>query len=248
MNEQIIGHLQQLNLSLNEAKAYAAILEIGQTSAGAIIKKTQLHRSVIYETLDKLIARKLVFKLQKSNITYFQPTDPTRILQNIQSQEQVALDLVPQLKNLITKQFPEITVYEGIESWRRFWLDLNFRLPVGSTDYVAGSLGKGWQELMGKKATEKYLKTRIGRKLKWKMIVFSKDPIELELLKEFPLLHEYRLIGKGKAAEGNFNILHDESIVLHSATEPMIIEVKNPTLVRVFQNIFDILWETGKPM
>lgn len=39
MNEQIVGQLQRLNLSLNEAKIYAALLEIGRTSAGAVIKK-----------------------------------------------------------------------------------------------------------------------------------------------------------------------------------------------------------------
>jgi hypothetical protein len=40
----------------------------------------------------------------------------------------------------------------------------------------------------------------------------------------------------------------DGSVVLHSVTEPMLIEIKNPTLVKVFQNIFDILWSVGKPL
>ena len=123
MNEQIIGQLQQLNLSLNEAKVYTALLEIGQTSAGEIIKKTGLHRSVVYETLDKLISRKLVFKLQKNNIAFFQPTDPQRILENVKLQEEIALELVPKLKTLLDRKLPEITVYEGTESYKRFWLD-----------------------------------------------------------------------------------------------------------------------------
>lgn len=245
MNEQIVGQLQQLNLSLNEAKIYSALLEIGQTSAGEIIKKTGLHRSVVYETLDKLISRKLVFKIEKQNIAFFQPTDPQRLLQNIKTQEEVAQELIPRLKGLIDTKLPEITVYEGIEAYKRFWIDCVKRLPEGSIDCVAGSIGKKWWDYMGKDA-KIYHEIKRKRRIKWKMIVFNKDPLDLELLKSDPKLHEYRLIEKDVSLEGNFNILGEESVLLHSATEPMMIEVKNPTLVRVFQNIFDILWSIGK--
>lgn len=247
MNEQIVGQLQSLNLSLNEAKVYAALLEIGQTSAGEIIKKTQLHRSVVYETLDKLINKKLVFKIEKQNIAHFQPTDPQRLLQNIKNQEDLAQDLIPRLKSLIDTKLPEITVYEGVEAYRRFWIESVKHMPEGSIDCVAGSIGKKWWDYMGKDA-KIYHEIKRKRKIKWKMVVFNKDPLDLKLLKSDPKLNEYRLIEKAISLEGNFNVLGDESVILHSATEPMIIEVKNPTLVKVFQNIFDILWSIGKPL
>lgn len=245
MNEQIVGQLQQLTLSLNEAKVYASLLEIGQTSAGEIIKTTLLHRSVVYETLEKLIARKLVIKIEKQKIAFYQITDPSRILQNIKSQEEIALEILPKLKNLVDSKLPEIVVYEGLESYKRFWLDAVLNMPPGSTDFVAGSIGKKWFDFMGKDY-DKFLNLRIKRNIKWRMIVFEKEPLELDLLKKYPKLNEFRII-KGKPnLEGNFNILGEESIVLHSATEPMIIEIKNQTLVKVFQNIFDLLWAIGK--
>ncbi len=245
MNEQIISQLQSLNLSQNEAKVYSALLEIGQTSAGEIIKKTGLHRSVVYETLDKLIVKKLVFKLEKQNIAFFQPTDPSRLLQNIKTQEEVALDLIPKLKGLIDTKLPEITVYEGVEAYQKFWLESVKRLPEGSIDYIAGSIGSKWWEYMGVEA-KRYHEIKKKRKITWKMIVFSKDRLDLELLKSDPKLNEYRLVEKKVALDGNFNILGRESVLLHSATEPMLIEIKNPTLVKVFKNIFDILWSYGK--
>jgi sugar-specific transcriptional regulator TrmB len=245
MDNQIIAQLQGLNLSLNEAKVYEALLKIGQTSAGEIIRKTGLHRSVVYETLDKLIDRKLVFKIEKKNIAHFQPTDPQRILQNIKTQEEVALDLIPKLKDMINTKLPEITVYEGVEAYRRFWINSVKRLPEGATDYGAGSIGQRWWDYMGKDA-QTYFKISVKKKIKWKLIIFTKTPSDVELLKKYPTLHEQRIIEKGAASEGNFNVLGEESVVLHSATEPLIIEIKNPTLVRVFENIFRILWEKGK--
>lgn len=47
--------LQKLGFSDNEAKVYLALLEIGFTTTGAVIKKTGLHRNIVYETLDKLV-------------------------------------------------------------------------------------------------------------------------------------------------------------------------------------------------
>ncbi len=250
MNEQIVSQLQQLNLSLNEAKIYEALLEIGQTSAGEIIKKTGLHRSVVYETLDKLITRKMVIKIDKQKIAYYQVTDPSRILQNIKSQEDIALDLLPKLKELADSRLPEIVIYEGLESYKRFWLDAVKSMPPGSIDYVAGSIGKKWFDFMGKDY-DRLLKLRVERGIKWKMIVFGREEVEVDLLRKYPKINEFRIIERKNAGpnlEGNFNILGEESVVLHSATEPMIIEIKNPTLVKVFKNIFDLLWSIGQKL
>lgn len=245
MDSPLLSQLLELNIPLNEARVYLVLLEIGQTSAGEIIKRAKLHRSVVYESLERLIDKKLVYKLTKQNISYFQPTDPERIRERVKSQERIAQRLVPKLKDLMHTQGSEIIVHEGLESYRRFWLEAMQRLPKGSVDYVAGSIGKKWQEYMGEEM-EMFLKIRIEREIKWKMLVFDRDEVELELKKRHPKLHEYRLIPREASNDGNFNIFDNESVVLHSTTEPMIIEVKNPTLVRVFQNIFDLLWEEGE--
>jgi len=244
MNTNLTKQLSALNLSENESKVYVALLEHKQSPAGPLVKETLLHRSVVYESLNRLISKKLAFKLEKNNIAYFQATDPKRILENIKLQEAIAIELVPQLASLIAASQPEINVYEGIESYRNFWLNSTLSLPEGSTDYIAGSIGKNWQELMGKD-TNRFIKYRIKRKIIWKMIVFDKDDLELDLLRMHPELHEYRLINRRVGHLGNFNIFNDSSIILHSTVEPMVIEIKSKSLVGVFKNLFDILWETG---
>jgi len=72
------------------------------------------------------------------------------------------------------------------------------------------------------------------------------DEADIKELKENPEINDFRLIERNVPKDGNFNVFGNESVILHSATEPMIIEVKNATLVKVFQNIFDILWSIGK--
>jgi len=237
--------LEQLNLSPNEASIYLSLLKIGQTSAGKIISDTRLHRSVVYDALEKLIDRKLIFKFDKKKIAYFQATSPEQILKDIKKQEILAKTILPELKKLIDTNLPEIKIYEGLESWRQFWLESAEKLPVGSTDYVAGSIGERWQKMMGKQV-QKFLDIRLKRKIKWKMVIFDRDDLELELLKKYPKLHEYRLIEKNISKQGNFNIFNNDTLILHSATEPIIIEIKNAALVKVFRDLFDVLWDFGK--
>ena len=56
--------LERIGLSKNEAKVYLVLLELGLTSSKAIIEKTNLHRQIVYDTLDLLIekGRKRFFK------------------------------------------------------------------------------------------------------------------------------------------------------------------------------------------
>ncbi len=248
MNTKLLGQLQDLHLPINEARVYLALAGLGESGTGEIIKKTGLHRSVVYESLDRLIDKKLAWKFTKHNIAHFSPTDPELFVRRAKAELDTAHELTPQLHHLIKGKSPEISVYEGVESYRRFWLDSVRRLPKGSTDYVAGSmLGKKWAEYM-EPDLKKFFAIRIEKKIKWKMIIFGRDEWELSLKKQYPDLHEYRLVEKRVAKTGNFNIFEKESIILHSIVEPMIIEVKNPSLVKVFQNLFDILWESGKPI
>jgi HTH-type transcriptional regulator, sugar sensing transcriptional regulator len=245
MNKDIESKLQALGLSKNEAAVYIALLKVGQTSAGKIIEKTNLHRSVVYETLHKLTDRKMVFQLDKKRIAYFQATDPARILQDILAKEEIAQEIMPALKILVDTKLPEIKIYEGVESYREFWMNSFKTLPRGSTDYVAGSIGKKWQEHMGEDV-DKFLKLRVERQIQWKMIIFEKDDVEFDIFKKYPKLHDYRFINKKFSRTGNFNIFNNDTLILHLAVEPMIIEIKNVGLATAFRNIFDILWEMGK--
>ncbi len=80
------------------------------------------------------------------------------------------------------------------------------------------------------------------------MTVFHKDAWEYALTQQHPELMEFKLIEREDRGEGDYNILEDESVVLHSTVEPMLIEIKHPTLIKVFKNNFDILWSVGKEL
>ena len=52
--------LQQIGLTSGESEVYLALLEIGSTSTGKIIRQSKVHASKVYPILDRLIDKGLV--------------------------------------------------------------------------------------------------------------------------------------------------------------------------------------------
>ena len=108
-----ITKIEELGLRHNEALIYIALLEIGETTTGAIVKKTSLHRVLIYDALESLIKKGLVTFVIKENRKYFQATDPNRLLDFLREKEEIAKSLLPELslKREQAKTKQQVSIY-----------------------------------------------------------------------------------------------------------------------------------------
>ena len=88
----MIEELTRLGLTINESKVYLALLELGSTNAGKIIKKTKLHRNIVYDNLDKLIEKGLVSFVIIKNTKYFETTSPSELKGYVSKQKQDILN------------------------------------------------------------------------------------------------------------------------------------------------------------
>jgi len=110
-----IDILEDFGLSEAEAKVYLALLEIGSTLAGPIIKKTCLHRGTTYQILQRLIDKGLVSFVIKSGKRYFEATHPNRFLEILKEKEEKIQEILPSLiqKKQLSKEKQEVNVYSG---------------------------------------------------------------------------------------------------------------------------------------
>ena len=90
--------LKQLDFSQNQVKVYLALFDLGESRAGALIKETDLHRHIVYTVLDELIERKLVTKVIKNKVQYYQAIDPTPLLLELQQKQEVATQVIKELQ------------------------------------------------------------------------------------------------------------------------------------------------------
>lgn len=156
--------------------------------------------------------------------------------------------LVQQIQSFHQASSKQITVYEGLESYRSYWVNSLERFPVGTIDQTVGAPSNtDWFQLMGP-SYKVYLKLRLKKKIFWKTIHYKITQGELEMLRDYPTLTEYRLWPRDTNVLGNFNVIHD-TVILHTInTPPRITEVRDADLVKVFRGYFDMMWEKSQPV
>ena len=92
-----ISILEDLGLTNAEIKVYLALLEIGISTAGPIIKKTGLQNSVTHMTLQKLLEKGFISFIKKGKVKHYQPTNPKNIINFIDEKKERFQKLLPEL-------------------------------------------------------------------------------------------------------------------------------------------------------
>src|SRR3989344_439600 len=85
----LVDDLKEVGMSENEAKVYIALLELGRSTTGPLIKKTGMYRVMVYDTLQK-------------NRKHFEAEDPRQILELVKSKEEIAKTAVENLSKIQT--------------------------------------------------------------------------------------------------------------------------------------------------
>ena len=107
--------LEDLGLTRAEIKIYVALLELGSTKAGAVLKRTGLQNSVVHLTLAKLVEKGLISFVCKGRVRHYQAGDPHNILRFLDEKRARLSTLIPLLVDKqVTQERQEAEVFEGL--------------------------------------------------------------------------------------------------------------------------------------
>jgi len=110
--------LKETGLTERESKVYLALLELGSTTTGPLVKKSKVPNSKIYEILESLHNKGLSSWIIKGKIKYFQGANPKKILTLFKEKEREIERLLPELesKQLSAKEKQSVEIYQGKKS------------------------------------------------------------------------------------------------------------------------------------
>lgn len=242
--------LEKLGFSKNEALVFLALLEIGQTTTGAIIKKLGIHRNIVYEVLDKLEKRGLVVETTISGKKHFQVINPNKILDLEKERLSVAQSVVPELSKIQRKEKQEISVHQGIKEFKELRQNVFKESPKGSTIYILNALGKFYYEVT-KKFITKLEDARIRKDITQKLLISTKDYKEsfhnLKNLGIDQLKTEWRTMPKDFRSPASILMYLDKVIFQiipeEDPTNPTAIVIKNKELAESYKAYFEMLWQ-----
>ncbi|MBU0471921.1 MAG: helix-turn-helix domain-containing protein, partial [Nanoarchaeota archaeon] len=122
--------LKQIGLSDGEIKVYLALLKLGVSPVSNIKEETNLHRTTIYDFVEKLLNKGLASYVIKNKVKYFKAAHPDKLLSFVKEKEDNIKEALPELIKLTEFEREEIKVevYKGKEGFKTL---LNDYLRVG---------------------------------------------------------------------------------------------------------------------
>ena len=118
--------LGELGLSDGEVKCYLALLKLGSVPVSKLKEETKLHRTTIYDFIEKLLNKGLASYVVKNNVKFFKATAPERLMDVIKEKESKLTAVMPKLKELANFETDEIRVevYKGREGFKTILNDI----------------------------------------------------------------------------------------------------------------------------
>lgn len=115
--------LKEAGFTEGEIKIYSALLELGSSTTGPIVKKSKVAKSIVYQILEKLITKGLVSYTIKEKTKYFQASEPTRILEYLEEREKRLKENIAKIQKDLPHLFSvqtstsrrEVRVFEGFK-------------------------------------------------------------------------------------------------------------------------------------
>jgi len=129
--------LLELGLTTREIKVYLALLELGLTTTGPIIKKSEVPNSKIYEILEGLQNKGLVSWIIKGKTKYFQASNPKQLLTLLKDKQRKVEEIIPQLqmKQKLSQSKKSVELFEGMRAIRGMLLGLVQDIKKGENWY-----------------------------------------------------------------------------------------------------------------
>jgi|SRR3989338_6874529 len=233
--------LEEIGLTKNQSAVYISLLKLGSATAQQIMKESGLHRSRVYDSLEKLQQAGLASSVVKDYKQYFQAVKPEKLLEYIDEKKEAIKQIIPELKQLEGMKKEEInaSVYKGKEGLKTIHSEM---LKEGKDIYVLGAKGLIYSEL--KYFMPNFERDRLKKKMRW-ICLWDKKEVKDKMMKE-PLF-EGRSLPKGFESNGVANIFGNKvAIVLWKERYPTGFMIENKDIADAFRKWFRLLMKASE--
>lgn len=245
---EILHFLEKIGLSLNESKAYLALLKNSELKVGDIIKETQIPQSKIYAILERLLEKNLISYTQKGNIKYFMANSTKNLYSLLEEKEEKLLEEkelleenLPYLNILNEEEKTTIELFEGLNGLKtayKILLEntssnsiLKYYYPYPDFNSELDNFLKTiWTQYNGPEfVTKGIMHQDIKKTSKFQKMGESPD---FKFVK-FPL-------------PGLIDIIDNKTLIITWSETPSAILINSRKITQGFEDYFDSIWEIAR--
>jgi predicted DNA-binding transcriptional regulator len=234
---------EKLGFSKNEAKVYIALIDLGPTSAVKVSNKAKVHRTNVYDALERLVKKGFVKYFTVGSTKMFEAADPVRILNEIKQREKEFGDLLPVLsaKYAATENKSVASIHRNVASIRS-WLSRFLKLKQPLLVY---GLPKITPELLGHSWLSHFHKERIREKIEMLHIYTGGAVGRIGFLNKMNYT-EARSLPAEFDTPVSTQTCGDHVLIIHWQKDPLIIHIQDKNVADSYAKQFRFLWKIAK--
>lgn len=242
--------LEEIGLTDSEIKVYLALLKLGSSKKGPIVKQAKITSSKIYEVIDKLIEKGLASYVIKDKVKYFNAAPISRIKDylkekesKIKKQEQELDKVLPQLKLMqkLVEKKTDAEVYRGWKGMQTVYNDLLESLKKKEEYYIFGA-SKGEDKKKVKSFYTRFNQKVVKKKLKANIIFNENARGNIPNVKK---TGNIRYLEQTTPAE--ILVYKNKTAIVLLEKEPLIILIKGESIANSFKQYFEVMWKMATP-
>jgi len=236
--------LEEFGLTKIEEKVYLALLKGGLSPAADIIKKTQLHRTTVYDVLSRLIEKGLASYIIQNKIKYYSSASPSKFLdiaseekKQAEEKQELAKEVINKIK-LIKGQvnvYPLAQIFIGTKGLKTIMNDI----IETKEDFVEfGVEGKFEDDL--KTYTEQWANQRRKNNIKAKIICTKETQAPVWKM------NEIKFVPKEYQSPAS-TLVYGNKVAIFIEEDPiLIILIESKKLAQSYKNYFSLLWKIAE--
>ncbi len=244
--------LLDTGMTKSEVAVYFALLDLGSSTTGPVIKKAGIASGKVYLIMEKLILKGLVTRTIKSGTNYYQAKDPERLLDYMKEKEKDLKEkeinlrkILPDLKSKYEREKyrPKAEIYEGVKGFKTFY------------DWVLKELRRGdCIDILGvpREANEKfqaYLMDWNRKRIKLGInmrIIYNHDSKEFGKKREKMKLTEVRYMKKELETPAWVDVFKDYVVTINVHGDPICFLIRDRESAESYRKYFELIWRQSR--
>jgi len=241
-NIDIKKALGNYGLGEEEINVYLAVLALGSATVREIANITKIKRTTIYLIAERLIARGIMGQYKAKYGTHYTIQSPQNLITKLDDIRKEIEVVMPQLTALEKKESyePNIKFYKGKEGYITI---LNDSLEGYSHEVLYLGSAEELNKIISERyVTDKYIPTRLKKKIFFKELVFA-DKFSQELKrKDMKELRETKFLPQDHNFDANMMIYSDKVAYFSSRKELISILIESKDIYQIEKRKFELIW------
>ncbi len=244
-----VSALINLGFKENDALVYIATLQLGECHINQLVKKTGLHKQLIYNSAISLQKEGLLNIAETERQRLFIALPPDVLVRKSKDKLEQSQALVEDLKKISgsVKKAENIRIFKEHEGIRQYYLTIVEHMPANSVLKIIGIDSKRYFEIFsaGMDLFQAFEETRIGKRIKIELIIFGKQDNELKFNSGRRFL-EIRILNDDIKSPNDVIIGSDQVGLLFYGDYPYLLELPGTDKVEGFSEYFKFFWDRAK--